>query len=440
MKQKFDKYFFLFLIGDFLLFYIALSIVLFTRKDHWDSLSYQYLSFLPAFIIYEVVLSVSGVLDRSFVPSPKRVFDLLLKAQIVATILISVYFYLGHIVIGNNMINPATILALFSVLLFPLLYTWKIYRARIFRIVPIQALLIGSDAEVEEKFRLSPFWDMRIVEKIPIDASQQKITQTLSEKHINAVIVDLEQYLQLDMLYTLLAKNIRILNLVTLKEELTQKVEIDRINVLWFINTICRQESYLVSLLKRTLDLLLAIPVLLLYVLLLPILSFIITRDGGHVFFDMPRVGKGGRIFILRKFRSMSNQHDLAKEQTCEYKDQITKIGAFIRKTSLDELPQVISVIKGEMSFIGPRPEIPDLVQQYEKEIEHYQIRHLVKPGLSGWAQVKQISAPHHTKDVALTHEKLSYDLFYIKNHSIFLYLIVVVQTIKSLMTRTNHS
>jgi lipopolysaccharide/colanic/teichoic acid biosynthesis glycosyltransferase len=110
-----------------------------------------------------------------------------------------------------------------------------------------------------------------------------------------------------------------------------------------------------------------------------------------------------------------------------------------MRKTALDELPQVMSVIKGDMSFIGPRPEIPSLVEKYEKEIEHYQIRHLVKPGLSGWAQVMQKQAPHHSADVELTREKLAYDLFYIKNHSPFLYIIIVLKTIKSLMNRTNH-
>ena len=126
-------------------------------------------------------------------------------------------------------------------------------------------------------------------------------------------------------------------------------------------------------------------------------------------------------------------------KQLVGHTKEVTKIGAFMRKTGLDELPQVMSIIKGDMSFIGPRPEIPSLVEEYTEQIEHYMIRYLVKPGLSGWAQVMQKSAPHHTADVDLTREKLAYDLYYIKNHSAFLYFIIVLKTIKSVLNRTNH-
>ncbi len=438
MHQKFNKYVVFFLVGDFLLFYVALYIVMIMRPESWVSVSDQFLSFLPVFVIYEVVLYISGILDRKFVPSPKRVFDLLLRGQIVATLLIFVYFYLGNILSSEKMINPGVFLILFSWVLFFFIYMWKILRTRIFNVQPVRAILIGDDDDIEENFSRSNLWDMQIVGKVPTTDDVQAIEKTLDRNDIDAVIVDIDRYQHLDVLYKLIFQNIKILNLVTIKEELSEKIDMDRINELWFITNIRSQEGYLVSLLKRFFDLMLAIPVLILYAISYPILAFLVKKDGGDVFFEMPRVGKAGKIFTVRKFRSMSPDPK-GDKKLVGHEKKVTKIGAIMRKTGLDELPQVISILKGDMSFIGPRPEIPALVEKYEKEIEHYQIRHLVKPGLSGWAQVMQESAPHHTADVDLTREKLAYDLYYIKNHSVFLYLIIVMKTVKSLMNRTNH-
>ncbi len=441
MHQKFNKYVVYFLIGDFLLFYAALYLALIIRTGHWVSLLDQFLAFLPIFVIYEVVLYISGILDRKFVPSPKRVFDLLLRGQIVATLLAIVYFYIANKIFGvffsEEMIDPGLLLVIFSSILFTFIYTWKILRARIFNIKPVRSILIGNDDDIEENFSRSNLWDMHIVEQVPTSEGVAAIERVLERNDIDAVIVDIDRYPRLDVLYKLIYRNINILNLVTIKEEIAEKIDMDRINELWFITNIRSHEGYFVSLLKRFFDLVLAIPILILYVISFPILAFLVKRDGGDVFFEMPRVGKGGKVFTIRKFRSMSPDPK-GDKKLVGHKKKVTKIGAFMRKTGLDELPQVISIIKSDMSFIGPRPEIPDLVEKYEKEIEHYHIRHLVKPGLSGWAQVMQESAPHHEADVDMTREKLAYDLYYIKNHSVFLYLIIVMKTVKSLMNRTN--
>ena len=117
--------------------------------------------------------------------------------------------------------------------------------------------------------------------------------------------------------------------------------------------------------------------------------------------------------------------------------DKTTKIGKFLRKTSIDELPQIWSILKGDQSLIGPRPELPNLVEVYSKEIPYYNIRHLHKPGLSGWAQIYQKEAPHHKTDVEKTKIKLSYDLFYIKHHSFALDLKIALKTVKTLVLRT---
>ena len=118
-------------------------------------------------------------------------------------------------------------------------------------------------------------------------------------------------------------------------------------------------------------------------------------------------------------------------------KNYVTKIGKFLRKTRIDELPQLWNVLFGTISLIGPRPELPELVKVYGEQISYYNIRHLIKPGLSGWAQIYHEAHPHHHTDVEETCVKLSYDLYYIKNRSFLLDLKITLKTIKTLLQRT---
>jgi lipopolysaccharide/colanic/teichoic acid biosynthesis glycosyltransferase len=117
--------------------------------------------------------------------------------------------------------------------------------------------------------------------------------------------------------------------------------------------------------------------------------------------------------------------------------NKVTKVGNFLRKTRIDELPQLWNVLLGDISLIGPRPELPTGVAIYDKEIPYYNIRHLIKPGLSGWAQTHQENHPHHGPEVSLTKEKLTYDIYYIKNRSFWLDVKIALKTIKSLLSRS---
>ena len=114
---------------------------------------------------------------------------------------------------------------------------------------------------------------------------------------------------------------------------------------------------------------------------------------------------------------------------------RVTKFGNFLRKTRLDEFPQLFSVIKGDISLIGPRPELPSLVKHYTEEIPYYNVRHLIKPGLSGWAQIYHEAHPHHGVDTLETKNKLSYDLYYIKNRSFLLDLKIALHTLRTLVS-----
>lgn len=152
-------------------------------------------------------------------------------------------------------------------------------------------------------------------------------------------------------------------------------------------------------------------------------------EDGGKVFYIQPRVGYRGEVFQVYKFRSMREK---AKEVlTTENDNRITKVGKFIRKTRIDELPQFINVIKGEMSLIGPRAEFLDFAVELEKEVPFFNYRHIVKPGISGWAQVNQgyATGPEETKI------KIEYDFYYIKHISFSLDLLIFFKTIHTMFT-----
>ncbi|MBU1558085.1 sugar transferase, partial [Patescibacteria group bacterium] len=154
-------------------------------------------------------------------------------------------------------------------------------------------------------------------------------------------------------------------------------------------------------------------------------------EGGGPVFITQERIGQGNKIIKMVKFRSMK-VNDSGVWPT-EEDQRITKVGKFIRKTRIDELPQLWNILKGDISLIGPRPDIIDLGKKLTKEIPYYTIRNLVKPGLSGWAQIKQDVPPHSIEE---TKVRLTYDLYYVKNRSFLLDFKIALKTIKTLLSR----
>ena len=147
------------------------------------------------------------------------------------------------------------------------------------------------------------------------------------------------------------------------------------------------------------------------------------------MFYRQVRVGQYGRPFGLLKFRSMRQDAERdGKPQWAQKNDsRVTRVGSFIRLTRIDELPQMINVLRGEMSFVGPRPERPEFVDELNERIPYYRERHSIKPGITGWAQ---LCYPYGSSEQDAM-EKLQYDLFYVKNHSLLFYIAILVQTVE---------
>lgn len=180
---------------------------------------------------------------------------------------------------------------------------------------------------------------------------------------------------------------------------------------------------------KRFLDIVLSLCLLGFLIPLLVLTALAIKLDShGPVLYRQRRVGFGGKEFEVFKFRSMIANAEAGGPQYAAVKDKrITRVGSVIRKFRIDEIPQAINVLKGEMSFVGPRPERPEFVRELEKEIPLYHCRHLVKPGITGWAQVKY----EYAASVEGARAKLRYDLYYIRHFSPFLDLLIVLMTIR---------
>jgi lipopolysaccharide/colanic/teichoic acid biosynthesis glycosyltransferase len=187
---------------------------------------------------------------------------------------------------------------------------------------------------------------------------------------------------------------------------------------------------------KRVIDIVVALLVACVWLLLHPFVAFLIKReDGGPVFLsNQSRIGRHGKPIRLIKYRTMSQDDGGVWLKEKGNKNRVTKIGYYLRKSRIDELPQVINVLKGEISLVGPRPDIVDLGKRMADEIPFYMIRYSVTPGLSGWAQTLQEKPPQSVEE---TKVRLMYDLFYIKNRSLLVDFVVLLRTIRTVLIRS---
>ncbi len=180
---------------------------------------------------------------------------------------------------------------------------------------------------------------------------------------------------------------------------------------------------------QRVFDVLVVVLTLPVVALTIAIAALLIRReDRGSIFFLQPRIGRDGQRFMIYKLRTMRVSAG-GEATTSENDERVTRVGRILRKYRIDELPQILNVLRGEMSIVGPRPEVLELSKRYSAKIPHYKLRHRVRPGLTGWAQVRQ----GYTSTLDAATEKLSYDLFYVFNRSLWLDLRILLLTVGTL-------
>ncbi len=260
-----------------------------------------------------------------------------------------------------------------------------------------------------------------------------EIAQKMGVKKIVVAIREKRGAFPIKELLKCRVNGIDILDGNTFYEMLTGKLIVEQINPSWLIFSSGFQKTKLQKIIKRTVDLVISLGLLILLSPLIIIVAILIKIDSaGPVFFSQERVGENHHPYMVHKFRSMRS--DAEKETgpvwAKDNDDRITRLGRFIRKWRVDEIPQLWNVLKGEMSFVGPRPEREHFVKQLMELIPYYGERFTVKPGLTGWAQVSY----GYGASVRDAIEKLNYDLFYIKNMSILMDIMIVARTVKTVI------
>jgi sugar transferase (PEP-CTERM system associated) len=225
-------------------------------------------------------------------------------------------------------------------------------------------------------------------------------------------------------------RGIAITDLASFFERERCQLHLESLNMSWMIFGEGFRQGFVRETVKRFFDVITSAVIVLvtLPVMLITALC-ILFEDGGPVLYLQERVGQGGKVFTVFKFRSMRKdaERDGRPRWAGADDDRTTRVGRIIRKLRIDELPQILNVLRGDMSFVGPRPERPFFVEQLASKIPYYGARHSIKPGITGWAQVRY---PYGASlDDAV--EKLQYDLYYVKNHTLFLDIMVLIETVQ---------
>lgn len=282
------------------------------------------------------------------------------------------------------------------------------------------------------------------------DASSVPATETISgpedllnlcaTRRVDEIVVamdDRRRRFPMEQLLECRLEGVEIIELVSFLERETGKVRLDILNPSWMIFSEGFRQGRIHGTFERVFDVVASLALLALagpFMLLTAIAIKLVEGPRATIFYRQVRVGQYGRPFKLLKFRSMREDAERdGKAQWAQKNDsRVTAIGSFIRTTRIDELPQILNVLRGEMSFVGPRPERPEFVEQLNESIPYYRERHTIKPGITGWAQ---LCYPYGSSEQDAT-EKLQYDLFYVKNHSLLFYLAILVQTVEVIVWR----
>jgi sugar transferase (PEP-CTERM system associated) len=317
-------------------------------------------------------------------------------------------------------------------------------------VMPHRVLVLGTGPEarlVETSvaattppgLRLVGFYPLEKVQDVAVSRGEVvetagSLEETVRRLGVDEIIVAVRQQrggvLPLRNLLECRLQGVEITDLARFFERVHGKVPIELLKVSWLIYGNGYRQGWLRTAIKRLFDIVAALTLL---VITLPVTlatTIAIALEGGFpVIYRQERVGRRGKVFTVFKFRSMAHNAEKAGEpRWAEARDpRVTRVGRFIRKARIDELPQLLNVLRGEMSFVGPRPERPAFVEMLTEQIPFYAVRHSVKPGLTGWAQVRY----SYGATVEQSVRKLEYDLYYVKNHTLALDILILLETVR---------
>jgi len=431
---------------------VLIALWIWTLRDPWRNFSLDFvLSQSRWFLILTALWLFLASLNNFY---DLRVADYLrlsgaALARITALVLL---IYLGIYFAAPRQALPRLFILYFAVVSFSLVGLWRAGYALLLSRAAFQrrALIVGAGwagrtiartiRDLSPGYRLVGFVDDdpakqgQIIEDLPVLGTRRDLVNLVRANDVAEVVLAITHDVNGELLQALMdcqEQGVAITPMTALYEELTGRVPVEHIGDAWYIalplNHAATGGFY--PLLKRALDIGVATVGLVLLSLLLPFIALAIVLDSpGPVFYTQKRVGKGGRAYRLIKLRTMIPGAEREGEAVWAREDdpRVTRVGRFLRRMRLDELPQFINVLRGEMSVVGPRPERPEFVAGLEKRLPFYRMRHAVKPGMAGWAMLHQDYAG--SVEDALV--RLQYDLYYIKHQSIHLDMLILLRTL----------
>jgi exopolysaccharide biosynthesis polyprenyl glycosylphosphotransferase len=396
--------------------------------------------FILVWVIWTIVFFIAGLYEKHTRILKSKISALILNAQLTNSALAVVFFYL----VPYFSVTPKITLFIYLILSFGLLIIWRTKGINlVHKSKKENAIIIGSGDELKDLYdevNHNQRYGFNFIASVDLNSSesidfQKEVLERVYTEDVTLMVVDLQNNKVdpiMKHLYNLMFSKVRFIDLHKVYEDIFDRIPLSTVKDNWFIEHISIAPKTTYDALKRVMDLVVSVP---LFILSMPFYVFVFVAvffdDKGPVFFTQERVGKNNKPIHILKFRSMS---ETVNEKGWKY---ITKVGKFLRASRIDELPQIINVLRGDISLIGPRPEMPEYVKLYEKEIPYYNVRHLLKPGLSGWAQMHQTLVPKFKPGVEETRVKISYDFYYIKNRSFLLDIKIALQTIKTLLSRS---
>lgn len=435
---------FILVVGDIILLNVGLAVTLIVRYGPLGFAKAWGLNILPfsfIFAIWVLIFYIARLYEARTTVEIQTILQSILYSMVACGIVSIGLFYF----VPAFTIAPKINLILNLFVTGTLLAVWHLFF--IFSIKAsskVRVMLLGSSKDIEElaaTIQRYPQLGYQITSRITMIDSGT--IATLSNASIDIVIAPRE--VQSDAtfvqgIYEALHSGIRFVDATVFYERLLGKIPVALISKAWFLENIAETEKILFESLKRGIDIAFALVFGILFLPLYPIAALAIKFDSsGPIFIKQKRVGKMGIIFILYKFRTMKalGPDGTAELSGAEWSQEgdarITRTGKILRATRIDELPQLWNVLIGELSFIGPRPERPEFVERLRHDIPFYDMRHLVRPGLSGWAQ---INPPFYYASIDDTILKLQYDLYYIKNRDVGLDLAITLKTLMVILSR----
>jgi sugar transferase (PEP-CTERM system associated) len=407
----------------------------------------------PAFAFALLMVMLNGAFgiyrrhERLFSPA------YMLRSCLAPAIGVPLAYLIAEALPGGSLLQQNLGVAVISGFAGVLLLRHAIVLPLVGRILPHRVMVLGTGAEarlVEASLATSAPPGMRLVGFHALEKEQRVLVSrwrviarsgpledTVKRLGVNEIIVAVREQrggvLPLRSLLECRLNGVQVTDLARYFERVHGRVPIESLKVSWLIYGEGYRQGWLRSFVKRFFDIVATAILLLLTLPIMAITALLIAIESkGPVIYRQDRVGRGGRKFTLLKFRSMGLDAEKdGKPSWAAVNDaRVTRVGRFMRRARIDELPQLINVLRGEMSLVGPRPERPEFVAMLTQQIPFYAVRHSVKPGITGWAQVRY----SYGSNVEQAVKKLEYDLYYVKNHALLLDLLILVDTVRVVM------